>query len=268
MSSIWLLTDYGLEDPWVGMVKSVIERASPGTTVSDLTHSIPAGDVSAGATRLADCADWLPIDAIVVAVVDPGVGGPRRAVAVRSSIGPVLVGPDNGLLWPTLERLSGAAESVEISNSPWLPAPPSATFHGRDLFAPVAARLAAGRPVAEAGDRLDPDDLIRISFPEAVVEDGLVSATVAVIDRYGNVSLRLREDDCPGLFGHGGEVRVSASGRSHAATRARTFGGVPSGAMLLHLDADGRAAIAVNGGSAARELGVEAGSDVTLEWPA
>lgn len=266
MSGVWLLTDYGLDDPWVGIVKAVIERTAPGTSVTDLTHSIPPGDVAQGATRLRDCAGWLPGASVVMAVVDPGVGGPRRAVAVRTADGPTLIGPDNGLLAWACDRLGSADEAVEISNSPWLPGDPSATFHGRDVFAPVAARLAAGANLADAGDRLDPASLVTLPEPLATIEQRSVTAVVAIIDRYGNLSLAAGADECAELLARDREVSVTVAGRTHSASVARTFSGVPAGHPLVHSDADGRLAIAVNGGSAAKLMAAEVGSVVTVEW--
>jgi len=266
MRTVWLLTDYGTDDPWVGVVKAVIERTAPGARVFDLTHSIPGGDIASGALRLADCAPWLPKESVAMAVVDPGVGGPRRAVAVATLDGPILVGPDNGLLDGAVSRLGGVASAVEVSASSWLPAEPSATFHGRDVFAPVTARLASGEPLQEAGGPLDPASLTVLPAPAATIEDGLVEATVAVVDRYGNLSLAASAADCRDLLAHDREVVVAAAGRSHAASVARTFGGVPAGRALVHEDADGRLAIAVNGGNAAALLGAAVGTGVTVKW--
>ena len=268
MRTVWLLTDYGIDDPWVGVVKAVIERTAPGTRTFDLTHSIPGGDVALGAIRLADCAPWLPADAVAMAVVDPGVGGPRRAVAVATADGPLLVGPDNGLLGPAVSRLGGATSAVEVSASEWLPDEPSATFHGRDVFAPVAARLAAGEPLRSAGAPLEPSSLSVIPAPAAAIEQGVVEATVAVVDRYGNLSLAVTATECSGLLSHDRTVTVAAAGRTHPATVARTFSGVPAGTALVHEDSDGRLAIAVNGGSAAALLGATVGTGVTVEWGA
>lgn len=266
MRPVWLLTDYGLDDPWVGIVKAVIESITPGATVHDLTHSIPGGDVPAGALRLADCAPWLPAESVAVAVVDPGVGGPRRAVAVATGAGPLLVGPDNGLLAAAIARLGGGARAVEISASPWLPGEPSATFHGRDVFAPVAARLAAGEDLAGAGDSIDPAGLTTLPGPQARIEPGVLTAAVAIVDRYGNLSLAIDAGSCSELLSHPHAATVTVGGRTHPARAARTFGGVPAGELLIHADADGRLGIAVNGGSAANSLRAEVGTEVTIEW--
>jgi S-adenosyl-L-methionine hydrolase (adenosine-forming) len=196
-----------------------------------------------------------------LAVVDPDVGARRRAVALRTADEDrLLVGPDNGLLMPAAERFGGVLEAVEISHSPWRLEPVSATFHGRDLFAPVAARLAGGEALADAGTPLETSELVALELPRPRLEDGALVAHVMVVDGFGNVQL----DAAPGDLGErlGRTVTV---GDGHSARYLRTFADAKPGELLLYEDAAGMLALAVNGGEASRELGgLEHGDEVRL----
>jgi S-adenosyl-L-methionine hydrolase (adenosine-forming) len=193
--------------------------------------------------------------------VDPDVGARRRAVALRTADEDrLLVGPDNGLLMPAAERFGGVLEAVEISHSPWRLEPVSATFHGRDLFAPVAARLAGGEALADAGTPLETSELVALELPRPRLEDGALVAHVMVVDGFGNVQL----DAAPGDLGErlGRTVTV---GDGHSARYLRTFADAKPGELLLYEDAAGMLALAVNGGEASRELGgLEHGDEVRL----
>ena len=176
---ITFLSDYGYADEFAGVCRAVIARIAPESPVIDLTHGVAPRDVLGGALMLADALPHAPAG-VHLAVVDPGVGSERRAIAVRvADEDRVLVGPDNGLLSPALEALGGAVEAVDLAASPFRLEPVSATFHGRDLFAPVAARLAGGATLAEAGESLAPDSLARLELPLARVEADRVVAEVA-----------------------------------------------------------------------------------------
>src|ERR671932_2824917 len=182
---ITFLSDYGLADEFVGVVHSVIARLCPEARVIDLGHGIARQNVLAGALALERALPFAP-PGVHLAVVDPEVGARRRAVALRTAAEDrLLVGPDNGLLLPAAERFGGVAEAVEISHSPWRLEPVSATFHGRDLFAPVAARLAGGEALADAGTPLAPDELVGLELPRPRQEDGALVAHVTVVDGYG-----------------------------------------------------------------------------------
>ena len=242
---ITFLSDYGLADEYVGVVHGVIARLAPDARVIDLGHGVPRHDVRTGARRLARALPFTPAG-VHLAVVDPGVGGGRRAVALRCvEEERVLVGPDNGLLLPAAERLGGVAEAVEISASRWRLEPVSATFHGRDVFAPVAARLAAGGAFAEAGVPLDVGGLVRLpAAPPGVVQ-------VEEVDGFGNVILSRAPE---ALVVAGRRVKVG-----------RTFSDVAPGELVLYEDSGGEPALAVNGGSAAALLGVRAGDELRVE---
>ena len=254
---VTLLTDYGVEDDFVGVCHAVIAGIAPEARVVDLSHGIPRHDVRTGAIVLRRALPFAPAG-VHVAVVDPEVGGRRRAVALRTAEEDrLLVGPDNGLLSPAAERFGGVVQAVEISTSPCRLTPVSATFHGRDLFAPVAAHLARGADLAEAGEPLEPDELVRLDLPTARLEGAEVVAHVLAIDRYGNVTL----DAEHAMLARSGlrlgqPVVVEAAGAEHAAVYAHAFTDVAEGELLLYEDAYRTLALAVNRGSAAEQLRV------------
>jgi S-adenosyl-L-methionine hydrolase (adenosine-forming) len=263
---ITFLSDYGLGDEFVGVVHGVIAGICPDARVIDLTHGIPRHDVRAGAAVLARALPYTPAG-VHLAVVDPDVGAQRRALALRTAEqGRLLVGPDNGLLGPAAEQFGGVAEAVEISSSPWRLESVSATFHGRDVFAPVAARLAGGAPLASAGTPLDPTELVTIERTEPRQEAGALIAHVVGIDGYGNASLDACHDDLvESALKLGDSVAARAGSRRVRGVVARTFSDVAPGALLLYEDAGGALALAVNGGDAAALLGLRAGDEVRLE---
>src|SRR5262245_57806542 len=164
---ITFLSDYGRDDDFVGVCHGVIARIAPESRVIDVTHGIDRHDVRSGALVLRRALPYFP-PGVHLAVVDPEVGGERRAIAVRAAQDDrLLVGPDNGLLAPAIERFGGAVEAVDVARSPHRLEPTSATFHGRDLFAPVAAHLAAGAPLADAGQPIDPGRTTPLHLPPA-----------------------------------------------------------------------------------------------------
>src|SRR4051794_9079747 len=176
MPLITFLSDYGLDDDFVGVCHGVMARIAPEARILDVTHGIARHDVRSGALVLRRALPYFP-PGVHLAVVDPEVGGERRAVAVRTADEDrILVGPDNGLLALAVERFGGPVEAVDIARSPHRLEPAAATFHGRDLFAPVAARLAAGAPLAAAGSPIDVSELSELPIPQARVEDGVVVA--------------------------------------------------------------------------------------------
>ena len=263
---VTFLSDYGLADEFVGVVHAVIARICPEARVVDLGHGVPRQDVAAGARLLARA---LPYAApgVHLAVVDPGVGARRRAIALRTvDEDRLLVGPDNGLLAPAAERFGGVAEAVELSASPWRMEPVSATFHGRDLFAPVAARLAAGEPLGEAGAPLEPGELIRVELTRAQIRDGALVARVVATDGFGNVALDADHRDLASTgLRLGDPIGVRFSSRRASGAYARTFADVRPGALLLYEDAGGALALAVNGGNAGALLGVRRGDELHVE---
>ena len=260
---ITFLSDYGPWDEFVGVCHAVIARRCPRARVIDLAHGIARHDVRAGALALDAALRYSP-PGVHLAVVDPGVGGARRAVAVRVA-GRVLVGPDNGLLSVAAESLGGTLEAVDIGDSPECLRPISATFHGRDVFAPVAAALADGADLEAVGVAIAVETLETLELPRAHRHGDAVVAHVLTTDVYGNVSL----DATPELaraagLEPGAALVVEVAGREAAGQLGRTFADVPPGELLAYGDARGTLALAVNGGSAAALLDVRPDDEVRL----
>jgi S-adenosyl-L-methionine hydrolase (adenosine-forming) len=264
---ITFLSDYGLRDEFVGVCRGVIARRCPQARVIDITHAIPRHDVRTGALVMRDSLLHMPAG-VHLAVVDPEVGvvgaGARRAVALRTAAHEhLLVGPDNGLLMLAAERLGGVVEAVNVGRSPERLHPVSHTFHGRDIFAPVAAALAAGEPPAALGEPLPVDELRRLKLPHAYVRDGAITTHVLRADHFGNLILDAshRQLAAAGVR-LGGAVTVRAAQGIHPARYASTFADVAPDELLLYEDGVQLAALAVNRGSAADRLGV--GRDAKL----
>jgi S-adenosylmethionine hydrolase len=263
---ITFLSDYGYDDEFAGVCRAVIARIAPDARVVDLTHGIERHDVAQGAAVLANALPYTP-PGVHLAVVDPGVGSDRRAVAVRvAEDDRLLVGPDNGLLWPGIERLGGAVEAADVSLSPFRLEPISATFHGRDVFAPVAARLATGASLADAGEQLDPGQIERLEVTEPAIDaDGSVVAHVVHVDRFGNAALDLREATLPdtGLrLGH--RLVAEVRGDAHDTVFSLTFTDVAVGELIVYRNSYGEIGLAINRGSAAETLRLHAGDEVAL----
>jgi S-adenosyl-L-methionine hydrolase (adenosine-forming) len=264
---IVFLSDYGLEDEFVGICHAVMARISPDSPVIDLTHAIPPQDVLRGALVLCRSIRYLPTDAVLLAVVDPGVGSSRRPIAVETSQGgQLLVGPDNGVCSLAWAERGGVTRAVEIRDANVVLEPVSATFHGRDVFAPAAAHLAAGLSLSELGPLVDPSSLVELQPPVPGVEPGRIDAEVLGVDRFGNVQLsagleHLERADLAG------EVRLEAVTRAGATPirRAATFGEVTEGEFGLIIDSSGGLAIVLNRGSAAEVLGLVPGDSLAIQ---
>jgi S-adenosylmethionine hydrolase len=263
---ISFLTDFGDSAPAV--CRGVMWGIAPEARILDLTHHVRKFAVRDGAFLLSRAVPYLPVG-VHVAVVDPGVGTPRRPVALQAGRGDLLVGPDNGLLRPAAEALGGVAAAHELTNAELFLPEVSWTFHGRDIFAPVAAHLAAGVPLERVGPAVEPASLADLVFPECSVRDGGLETTVLFIDTFGNARVAGRADDLaviagPLLPGHG--FRMIIGDASHHVMWAPTFGAVAPGEALLYHDADyDGLAIAVNQGSAAERFGLGPDSPVRLE---
>jgi S-adenosylmethionine hydrolase len=252
---ITFLSDYGIQDDFVGICHGVMAKLCPAGRVLDITHGIPRQDVRAGAIVLAGALPYMP-PGVHLAVVDPDVGAQRRAVALRLADERVLVGPDNGLLWPSAQDAGGVVEAVDIARSPFRLEPVSATFHGRDIFAPVSARLAAGANLAESGDPVDPAELVRLELARPRLEEGGLVAHVLYVDRFGNLQLDARHEDlqAAGLrLGRSVELRTG-SGERYTCPFVRTFADVEPGQLMVYEDASRRLAIAVSRGDASQRL--------------
>ena len=260
--TVSFLSDYGLGDEFVGVVKSVIRSIAPEVTVVDITHDIAPHDVRAGGLALARSAQYL-VPGVVLAVVDPGVGGPRRAVAVEVGDGAsVLVGPDNGLLAPAVAMVGGATRAVELTADHLHVASPGPTFAGRDVFAPVAAHLCAGTRLDEVGTDIPVHSLTPGVVPVSRTEGERIHAEVLWIDRFGNLQVNLDPAEIESL-GDGVRLTVGDVGRN--VRRVSTYGDLERGEMGVLVDSYGLVAVSVNRGSAALELSGVEGDAVTFE---
>jgi len=259
--TVSFLSDYGLADEFVGLVKAVIRDLAPQVTVIDLTHEIPPHDIRAGGLALARCIQYVP-GGVVLAVVDPGVGTARRAVAVEVAGGAgVVVGPDNGLVAPAVAMAGGAERAVVLTNADYHLAALGATFAGRDVFAPVAAHLCNGVPLDALGELIDPAELVPGVIPVPRAEPAGLVGEVLWVDRFGNAQLNIGPDD---VADWGETLRLSWGDTTRTARRTATFDDIGSGAIGLVLDSYGLLAIALMRASAARELGLGAGDAVTV----
>jgi hypothetical protein len=268
---VTLLTDYGLSDGFAGVLHGVIAGICPQARIIDLTHGIPRQDVLAGALVLAGAIRYMPVG-VHLAIVDPDVGSARRAIALASGDGRLFVGPDNGVMWPAVQACGGAIEAVEISGSPLRLQPVSATFHGRDIFAPVAAQLAAGVALGAAGSQVPAGELVALELPRARVVDGTLLAHAVYIDVFENVQLDATGDDLEALgvtLGQSVELEIErARGVTATARYARTFADARRDALIVFVDSSRRLALAVNHGSAAARLHLEANDVVRISTSA
>jgi S-adenosylmethionine hydrolase len=263
---IAFLTDYGYADTYVAQVKAVLLRLCPTCEVLDLTHGVPPQNVRSGAYLLASATPYLPDGAIVIAVVDPGVGTARRAVAVQG-LRHTYLAPDNGLLSLAL-RDDPPQKAVVLDNPRYHLPEVSATFHGRDLFAPCAAHLANGVPLEQLGTAIPPDTLQRLPHLEPEITDEAIRCRPLHTDHFGNVVFNLRYEAFRAWRGDGSapvQVRLeNASGASLELPLVRTFGEVGWGEPLAYWGSNGYLEVAVNGGSAARQLTITDDTVLTL----
>ncbi len=260
-TTISFLSDYGTDDEFVGVVKSVIRSIEPQVSVIDITHAVPAHDIRAGSLALARAAQYL-VPGGVLAVVDPGVGTDRRAVAVEVGQGQsILVGPDNGLLAAAVGMVGGADRVVDLTNTDYHLPSPGATFGGRDVFGPAAAHLCAGVDLEELGDLVDPLTLQPGMIPLPFPDGDAVAAQVLWVDRFGNAQLNVGPDD---LEHQGDQVRLRLGERTRIARRTTTFADLGADVGLV-LDSYGLLAVSLDRHSAARELGLGAGDEVKIE---
>jgi S-adenosylmethionine hydrolase len=261
---ITFLSDFGLQDDFVGTCHGVIKRIAPEAQIIDITHGIPPQAVMQGALILRNTVPYMP-EAVHLAVVDPGVGGPRRALALRDRSGRLYVGPDNGLLLPAVDAMGGIDAAHELANPKYAVEPVSRTFHGRDLFAPAAAHLALGVALADAGPPVAPDALVRLDLPEAAFGPDRISAAVLYVDRYGNMQLNLTRAELERIgVRPGTQVELEFRGERYYATVARTFADARPGDIILYEDSYRNIAVAINRGDAARMLAARAGQELGI----
>ncbi|MDI3298043.1 MAG: SAM-dependent chlorinase/fluorinase [Bacillota bacterium] len=267
MRPILFLSDFG-DSEYAGICRAVIAGIAPGAPLIDLSHHVPPFDVAAGALVALDAARYAPPGSVWLAVVDPGVGAGRRALALRTGRGDLMVGPDNGLLLPAAAALGGVAGAWSLENPAYRLPQISATFHGRDLFAPAAAHLARGVEPQELGPPVEAGSLVRAPLPEPRLEEGpepRLRATVVLFDPFGSARLRAPAALLAALaLEPGRPALLRAGGRSWRLVVGRTFADVPEGAPLLLEDSSGDILVAVHRGSAREQLGLERGQEVEI----
>jgi len=265
-----LLTDFGARDPSAGICKAVVLGIAPDALVVDITHDVRKFAVRDGALLLWCAVPYLPIGAHV-AVVDPGVGTERRGIAIETSRGDYLVGPDNGLLVPAASRLGGIVRVHTLENPQYRLPVITSSFHGRDIFSPGAAHLAMGVPLEFVGPAVDPRTLVLLDWPEPQVYDGLLRSSILYLDTFGNVKLSALGGHMLNAFGglREGEwlylrIEDETYSRDLRVPWVGTFGRVPVGQVLVYEDSYGRLCLAVNQGSAAATLGLREDMSVTI----
>jgi S-adenosylmethionine hydrolase len=257
------LTDYGLHDGFVAACHGVAARIAPHARIIDVTHLVPPGDIRRGAAVLAQTVPYLP-PAVHVGVVDPGVGTARRGVAVSAGES-VFVGPDNGLLSWAVTASGGPVRAVSLTNRELWLAQATATFHGRDIFMPVAAHLATDADLAAAGEEIDVTDLVALPAPERLVRDSTALGEVLTVDRFGNIQLTITASDAAEIGVRPGGTALVRFGRRRMTIPYRdTFGAVAAGELVAYADSAGLVSIAVNGADAARRLGLPPGARVSI----
>jgi S-adenosylmethionine hydrolase len=264
---ITFLTDFGLEDDFVGTCHGVMKGIAPEIEIVDVTHGIAPQSVLQGALVLANTVPYLPAG-VHLAVVDPGVGSERRGVALRADER-LFVGPDNGLLVIAAEKVGGVSVAHEITNRQYALEPVSATFHGRDIFAPAAAHLAKGLDLGDLGPAVEPDSLVRLEVPKPEISQRRIRAKCLYVDRFGNMQLNLTRADleqCGVEPGH--KVEVEHTGDRYYAVAARTFADARPGEIILYEDAYENVALAISGGNAAETFNVMAGADIRIRLDA
>ena len=261
------LTDFG-NDTAPAVCRGVIWSIQPTARINDLSHAGRAFGIRDAAFLLWSAVPYLPVG-VHMAVVDPGVGTDRRPIALRSARGDLFVGPDNGLLMPAAERVGGIVAAHAIENRALWRDAVSHTFHGRDIFAPVAAHLAGGTPIEEVGPPIEPADLASLAFPEARARDGGLDSSVLFVDTFGNCRLAGGSDDLAALTGGvvaPGGYRLHLGSEHIGARWVETFGEAKPGEPLLYEDADyAGLALGINQGSAAERFGLEAGAPISIE---
>jgi S-adenosylmethionine hydrolase len=263
MRPVCFLSDFGLVDDFVGTCKGVMLGVAPGLVIVDLTHDVPGFAVEVGAEILEHAARYMPADAVYLAVVDPGVGTERRALALRTERDALLVGPDNGLLLPAADALGSVAEAVILDNPDYHVHPVSNTFHGRDVFSPATAHLASGTALARLGRSLSPNSLVRLEeteepgAPSETLEAGVIS-----IDRFGNARLSIFFEDL-GLE-YGDWLKIDAGDGQMSVRYVETFGSSKAGELVIVPDSHWRLSLCVNRGNASQALALKRGGRVRL----
>jgi len=253
---ITLLSDFGLKDVYVGVMKGVIAQINPGLTVVDLTHQIPPQNIAAARFNLMNAYLYFPVGTVHVAVVDPGVGSHRRGIALQIDAG-FLVGPDNGLFSGVVHQ-TGVIAAVELTNAQyWWTPTPSTTFHGRDIFAAVGAHLASGVPIAQLGESIDPKTLTSLAIGDRTPTASGIAGCIQYIDHFGNLVTNIPAAEVQGKTWSVvvGERMIPSS---------HTYSDRAPGEVVTLIGSHGWVEIAVNGGSAQQALQIEMGSPLEV----
>lgn len=261
---ISFLSDFGHDDEFVGVVHGVLAKLAPESRVIDIGHGTPRGNMRAGALALTRAIQYLP-EGVCLAVVDPGVGSERKAIAAQTQWG-FFVGPDNGLLSPAVAMVGGASDVVSIENPEAMIPSPGETFHGRDVFAPAAALLAAGEAaLGDLGPPVADDELTPLLLPLAEVVGKTVTGEAWWVDGFGNIETNISPDDAQVVGLSPGElVDLKVGSTLHSVKWVSSYGDVEEGDPLIHVDSAGLLAIAVRGGRADETLGAGEGISVSL----
>jgi S-adenosyl-L-methionine hydrolase (adenosine-forming) len=267
MRPICFISDYGLTDVLEGTCRGVMKGIAPGATIIDVTHTVPEFDVIQGAEALRHATRYMPEDSVYLAVVDPGDKTKRRALAAEVRSGAFLVGPDNGILLPAADVLGGIVRAVQLTNPRYHVHPVSSTFHGRDVFSPVAAHLAAGENLDDLGEGVTPASMVSLDFPGFRREaGGGVAAEIINIDRFGNARLSVMQEDLD--LPYDTPLKIGIRDEAIDARYVETFGTAEDGDLVVVPDAHWRLSLAVNRGNAARALLLSVGDEVRLKPPA
>ena len=265
---ISFLSDFGYTDEFVGVVHGVVCRIAPSVRIIDLTHGIARGDVHGGAMALTRSIQFMP-DGVVLAVVDPGVGTGRKAIALRTTVG-YFVGPDNGLLAPAVAMVGGTDLAVSIEDEAFILPSPGATFHGRDVFAPAAAVLASGEArIEDLGPQLSPETLTPLLIPlSEPVGDASIKATALWVDSFGNIQLNVAPQDLNDLgLNIGDDVSIRSEMMDRRISWGRTYGDVEEGEAIIHVDSHGQIALAVRSGRADDNFSLAVGDGLVIGRP-
>jgi len=265
---ISFLSDFGHTDEFVGVVHGVIARIAPDTRIIDITHGIGRGDIHGGAMALTRAVQFMP-DGVFLAVVDPGVGTERRAIAARTEVG-YFVGPDNGILAPAVAMVGGSDLIVSLEDPRFQLPSAGGTFHGRDIFGPAAAVLASDQAeIEDLGPGLAPDAIKPLLIPLAEPSgNGGIKATVLWVDSFGNIQFNVGPDDLSAIgLEAGGDVSVAWEMMEHRIVWGGSYGDVDDGEAVVHIDSHGQIAIGVRGGRADDDFGIGVGDSVVIRRP-
>lgn len=262
---IGFLSDFGLADGFVGICKGVIKDINQDAEIIDISHDIPDYDARKGAFILASAVPFVKAQ-VFIAVVDPGVGASRRGIAIQTEKGSLLVGPDNGILLPAASRLGGIKRVFELTNKKFMLQPVSQTFHGRDVFAPIAAHIALGTDIGEMGPEISPQTLAKPPWKEAELAGDVLRTQVIDIDKFGTVHLNASAGDLSKLhIGLNSQIKLTWDKRQRILPLLETFGQVKRGEALLLVDSSSFLSIAVNQDSAAQKLRLKLGDTVIIQ---